>query len=252
MVALQARFGTLNVHRADCDRKHANPCDPWKTRLPRLVKFIREKMRCSVYAWQECLPEQAIDLTTALGWGTSRNPAYWSDENFNVIAADRKKWTDELIWAYSLSAKPGDIGDRNRRSVLWARLIYLETGQPVWFGSSHLEAGNPGARVLQARELIDTWPASPAALGMDANSYTRSPGQPLDLLAKAGKTLVKPRNPGNERSFHGFGKPVLDGQSIDSIHVGGRGLTVVDAELISTAGLKATDHSGIVASLRVG
>lgn len=239
---MQAKHGTLNVHRADCDRKHANPCDPWPVRLPRLVKFLSTRMRCSTYSFQECLPAQASDITTLLGWGSHKNPGFWGDENFNVIAADRKKWTDLQVAEVSLLLKVGDKGDTNRRSANWVQLRHLDSGRDVWFGSGHFENGDPAARRVQAGRYVATKPQGPVVAGLDKNSFSGSAGDPRDILTRGGFREVAVAT--QERSFHGFAKPVLDGKCIDSLHVTG-GVKVRFGEFHSTAGLGATDHSGL-------
>lgn len=252
---MNAKFGTLNVHRADCNRHHPNPCDPWRVRGPRVADFIRRQMRCSAYAFQECLPEQAIDLTTALGWGTSKNPAWWSDENFNVVALDRTKWTDIDVREVSLWAAVGGKGDRNRRSAIWLRALHLETGVEVMLGSSHLETGDPEARATQADKLARSWPCdgdtpTDAVLGIDRNSYTLAPNQPRDILNSHGIWEAIPDCA--EGSFNGFGKPSMDGKSIDGLHYTGPRLTVSDTQLVSSVGLVATDHSGLTTTITIG
>src|SRR6478752_3311163 len=167
-------FGTLNLHRADCDRKHAYPCDPWTVRAPRIGSILNDLMRCSVYAWTECMPQQAADNTQALGWGSAKNPPYVVDENQNCLAWDRAKWTDLEFVAHSLSDTPGDTGDINRRSVLWGYLQHLDTKARIWFGVAHLETGDPPARVAQATKLVADTPDGPSCLGIDRNSFDDS------------------------------------------------------------------------------
>jgi hypothetical protein len=247
---LTSTFGTLNVHRADCNRDHPNPCDPWPVRLPRVVNFLRTQMRCSLYAFQECLPQQAADITQGLGWASAKNPAAWSDENFNVIAIDRQKWTDLLVAQHSLARAPGDLGDRNRRSVNWVWVRRIGTPYTLGVGSAHLETGNPADRAEQALSLVETLPAGgPLILGIDRNSYTSAADGPRAIFAKAGLTEAV-IDPTSERSFNGFAPSIeSDGKRIDGIHY--RGLASASAVLRSTVGLGATDHSGLRMSFGV-
>lgn len=243
-------LGSLNVHRADCDRKHAHPCDPWAERAPRF-KAIFDKMRASVYTLQECLPEQAADLGEILGWGSRRNPPFWWDENQNVILADPKKWFDVKVVQCSLWRKSSELANRNRRSVNCVLLQSVETGDRVWACASHLESGDAEARVLQAGALAcNLSNVYPLALGIDRNSYTTEAGGPRKTLDASGLAEVPFANPNSERSFHGWEPAIDDGKCIDGIHY--RGLTVRDGSaLVSTVGLNATDHSGIVARLAI-
>ena len=250
MTAAPFAFGSLNVHRADCDRKHANPCDHWDKRVPNMVKFMKDKMRCSIYAVQECLPRQAFDITIGLGWGTSKNPAFFVDENFNAILIDRKKWRDIDVRENSLSFKAGDKGDVNRRSIIWVHLEHLETKQILHAFSSHLETGDPNARVIQTKALVNTDPDGPFVGGVDRNSYTTDPGQPRDIFNHNNFKELKFDNPSKERSFNGFGKPEYDGKCIDSQYY--RGVTCRGGRLVSTVGLRFTDHSGLVGNYTVG
>jgi hypothetical protein len=249
-MALQFAFGSLNVHRLDCNRDHHHPCDPWEDRASRVGELLREEFRCSVYALQECRPEQAADLVDLLGWGDATNPAYAWDENQNVVAYDRDKWTDVGVYHLSLSHQPGDKGDQHRRSVLWVLLEHLDSGERFWAGSSHLENGDGEEREKEAARLVQLLPPEyPAALGIDRNSYTTGEGGPRDTFEDAGMTELDPDNPEDQRSFNnwdGEGEP-NDGKSIDGQHY--LGLEVRDGRMVYTVNLDATDHNGLVGNL---
>lgn len=245
-------FGSLNVHRMDCDGDHHHPCRGWDRRGPELAAWIKDTMRCSVYAFQECLPQQAVDITDHLGWGDSQNPAHHWDENQNVVAYDRKKWTDLASLHISLG-KVGSIGDDHRRSVAWVLLEHLDTGRRAWFGSSHLENGNADERAREAEVLVDFLPPGgyPLVLGIDKNSYTASEGQPVDVLADAGFVMLDPDNPENQRSFNawdGYEQP-NDGKSIDSQHY--IAAKIRGGSMEYTTDLDTTDHNGLVGKLTI-
>lgn len=254
-------FGSLNVHRADCDRTHRPICQQWPDRRMDLFNFLRRYGRASVYALQECKPEQAVWLTTALGWGTEKNPAYVIDENFNVIIYDRSKWTDDGAQAFSLSNKPGDKGDVHRRSLVLVNLVSLKTGLAFLAGASHLETGDPQARVLNAAAIGEVLNRSefrkvPIMIGIDRNSYTSDPAGPRAVFRAAGfqdvVDTVPGFNPDKENSFNGFDTPKFNDDCIDGIHY--RNIKIRDGGLRSTApggrpnGGKPTDHSLLVAN----
>ena len=252
MPTVDAVFGSLNVHRKDCLRTEHPACEDWgKVRKAAVLHTIKDQMKASVYAFQECNYDQAVDLTVGLGWGSARNPAFTWDENQSVIAYDRSKWRDVLAVQVSLASKAGETGDKNRRSVNWVLLEHLDTKARCWFGASHLETGNPDARIEQATVLarIRPFPTYPMVLGIDRNSYTTESGGPRDLLRKSGFTELVFDNPKHERSFNGFETPIYDGKCIDGIH--SIGVTFRDGRLVSTAGTKGTDHSGLVANLTI-
>ena len=242
-------FGSLNVHRADCNKDHYHPCRDWDDdRGDELAKWIKDEMRSSVYAWQECMPEQAVDITDYLGWGDAQNPAYWWDENQNVVACDRDKWTDLAVYHISLG-KVGSKADDHRRSILWVLLEHLDSGLRCWFGSGHLENGDGDERAREAQVLVDYLPPGdePFVFGIDRNSYTTSSGGPRDIFKKAGLTELSYDNPDDQRSFNQWdhSKEPKDGNSIDAQHY--TGLKIRDgSEMLYTTKKDTTDHNGLV------
>lgn len=251
MASLDFVFGSLNVHRLDCDRDHHHPCDAWQERGPKVGDFIYDQLRCSVYAFQECLPQQAVDITDRLGWGDSENPAYVWDENQNVVAYDRKKWTDVGVLQVSLGPV-GSKADQHRRSVVWVLLHHLSSGKRFWAGSAHLENGDSEERTREARRLVEVLPPSyPLALGIDRNSYTTSDDGPRAILEDAGLEELVPDNDRKERSFNNwdYEGEAYDGKSIDGQHY--RGLEVRGGRMEYTTNLEMTDHSALVGSLTI-
>jgi hypothetical protein len=246
-------FGSLNVHRLDCDRDHHHPCRSWDQRSAELAAWIKDTMRCSVYAFQECMPQQAVDITDHLGWGDATNPAYVWDENQNCVAYDRKKWTDVGVYQLSLSHDTGDKGDQHRRSVIWALLEHLDSGRRCWFGSAHLENGDADERAREANRLVEALPPGwPAALGIDRNSYTDSEDQPRDIFETAGLEELVPDNSEKQRSFNNwdYDDVPYDAKSIDAQHYLGQ-VTVRGGRMDYTTDLDYTDHNALVGQLTI-
>ena len=246
-------FGSLNVHRADCDKNHYHPCRDWDDdRGDELADWISDEMRCSVYAFQECMPDQAVTITDRLGWGDAQNPAYWWDENQNVLACDRKKWTDLGALHISLG-KVGSKADDHRRSVLWVLLEHLDSGRRAWFGSAHLENGDGEERSREAQVLVDFLPPGgyPLVLGIDRNSYTTSADGPRAIFADAGFVELEPDNPDKQRSFNGWdhSQEPKDGKSIDGQHY--RGVKIRGGAMEYTTNKDTTDHNGLVGKLSI-
>lgn len=246
-------FGSLNVHRLDCDRDHYHPCRSWDQRGPELAGWIKDTMRASVYAFQECMPQQAADITAAIGWGDASNPPYVCDENQNAVAYDRTKWTDIGVYQLSLSKDSGDLGDSHRRSVVWVLLEHLESGRRVWVGSAHLENGNAEEREREAARLVDVLPPEyPFVLGIDRNSYTTSEGGPRDIFDQAGMIELDPDNPDDQRSFNQWDhtQEPKDGKSIDGQHYS-EGVIIRDGAMEYTTALDLTDHNALVGKLTI-
>jgi hypothetical protein len=249
MASLDFAFGSLNVHRLDCDRDHHHPCDSWTERSPKVAKFIHDEMKCSVYAFQECLPQQAVDITDYLGWGDATNPAYVWDENQNCLAYDRAKWTDVGVLQVSLGTVDSKA-DQHRRSVVWVLLHHLSTGKRFWAGSAHLENGDAEERILEAQRLVDVLPPTyPLALGIDRNSYTTDEDGPRAIFEDAGLEELVPDNDREERSFNAwdYDDVPYDGKSIDGQHY--RGIIVRNGRMEYTTNLELTDHNALVGNL---
>lgn len=253
MTSLDMVFGSINVHRADCNRDHYHPCDSWDERASRVGSIMHGDMRCSVYACQECMPEQASDLADYLGWGDEGNPPYVVDENQNAIIYDRKKWTDRGVIMISLSKGPGDKADQHRRSIMYVLLEHIDSGVKAWFGSAHLENGDADERTQEALYLVDFLPpGAPMIFGIDRNSYTTSEDGPRAIFEDAGLEEIVFDNPDDQRSFNQWdhSQEPKDGKSIDGQHTLGM-ITVRDAFMVYTTSLDATDHNGLVSKITI-
>ena len=220
----------------------------WGSRKPIVIKVMKAKVQASVYLLAECDYLMALDLALGLGWTDSEGRPCWrTDENRNTVVWDPGKWRDLASAAVSLSATPGDLGDRDYRSVSWAQLEHRASGERVWFGASHLS--NTGdnafqvasdARTAQARILADTAPAGTVLLGIDRNSWE---GSPPDLILSARLPLL---TAGLKDTFVVDGRD--DGSAIDGMY--GTLVTMRSLAVIDPAG--GTDHAILRAGVRIG
>ena len=215
----------------------------WASRKAKVKDVFKKNLRASVYCLTECDEAMATELAVALGWGKPGQPAWRVDENRNAVLWDRSKWVDVTTHQTSLSAKPGDLGDRHFRSANWVLLRHLATGRTCWFGASHLSNGDAATdREVQAKRLVADMPKDgiPKILGIDRNSYETS--DPAKTLVAGGLPLLTP-NLGD--TFIGDGIQA-EKKAIDGIH---GTVAIRDVTLIKNAA--ATDHAMIRASITI-
>ena len=231
----RARFTSLNLAQLT----------NWVTRFPILMVLINTVFRSSIYAFQECTYDMAVQIAKSLGWGTPGEPCWRTDENRNTVMWDPKKYRDLDTRQISLTAKAHDLGDEHFRSVCWVLLEHEETKVQLWVGSSHLSNGaDAGAeRTSQARVLASTAPVGHCVLGIDRNSLAlSSPAQELVVSGlidlTVGKSKLRTYPAGDNRT---------DEVQIDAIH--GRGIRLSNV-LLSDPG-KATDHRAWVATIEI-
>lgn len=232
---MKARFASLNLaQRTD-----------WPARLPKVFALWRQHLRASVAALQETDHGMAELLAVGLGWGSAGQPCWRTDENRNSVIWDAGKWRDIATDQDSLSATPGDLGDRHYRSANWVWLEHRASRVRVWVGASHLSngAGAGVERAAQARVLAGSMPAAPRILGIDRNSLGGS--EPARILASAG--LVDLTAGIDKRRTYPSGDRRSDGKQIDAIH--GTGVALESVELVETVG--ATDHRAWVGVLSI-
>lgn len=202
-------------------------------------ELLKNRFQCSVYTLQETTHEMAAYLAGFLRWGTEKQPSWRTDENRNTILWDPRKWRDLNTMHFSLTERPGDLGDEHHRSVAWVLLEHRETGVQVWFGSSHLSNGETAGaeRAAQARIIAATRPLGPCVLGVDRNSLYDS--EPAAILNRAG--LVDMTVGASRQRTFPAGNTQLDGVQIDAVHADG---VVVALPPVLLDPDKATDHRG--------
>lgn len=58
----------------------------WDARKPKVLKFMKEQLRCSAYLLQETDLEMAVYLAVGLGWSTHEgSPCWGGDKNRNFV-----------------------------------------------------------------------------------------------------------------------------------------------------------------------
>ena len=218
----------------------------WDARKPKVLKFMKEQLRCSAYLLQETDLEMAVYLAVGLGWSTHEgSPCWGGDKNRNFVIFDDNKFWHRETYAPSLSKKKYDLAYRHHRSAVWVSLIHMASGEKITLGSSHLSNGSDTGpdRKLQAERLVETLPTGPLALGIDRNS--RGTSSPAKILNSAGlKDATFGLDP---RRTYKSGDPRRDGVQIDAIHV--RDAYLENVTLLETVGL--TDHRAWRAKLVV-
>lgn len=214
----------------------------WPVRRAKVLAMMKNTVRASVYLFAETDYAMASWLGTQMGWGKEGQPAWSTDENRNTVLFDRRKWYDVDRRQFSLSGKPGDLGDRNFRSVNWVRLRHLASGVECWFGASHLSNGDAASdRLAQAKVLAAKLPTGAALLlGVDRNSYETS--SPSEWMVGHGLPLL---TPSLGDTFVGDGVQTSK-KAIDGLHG-----TVKIRAVETFINVAATDHRFIRAQVTI-
>lgn len=224
-------------------------------RAARMADLFKNKVNASIYALTECDSDMMSDLADQMGSSWKYVGGSNSSHNRTGWLYDSSKWRHGDLIVTKLPGDPdGGFTGRRLLEIDFYRKV-SGTDPKIRLAMTHLSSGNPQARDLQMKKVLDKLDGKEVHLSGDLNASTPPSGRPCEesgpraQLACAGWVTYGASVP----SWHDYGQrsPALP---LDVMAVSPRAqatgkITVANHHWVDTAPNFVTDHVVLVESV---